>query len=68
MKVYLNVRVDVNPVEEEVHLDPNDVAEAVAEAIANAIWEGRDRGYDHDLAGQISVLPDYVEIAETDED
>lgn len=64
MKVYLNVRVDVNPVEEEVHLDPNDVAEAVAEAI----WEGRDRGYDHDLAGQISVLPDYVEIAETDED
>lgn len=66
MKVFLMVSVDVAAVETGQKFNKDDVAEAVEEAVFNALRDSEDHGYDHKMRELVSLTMDYVRVTMTD--
>ena len=67
MKVFLLVAVDVAPPEGGKPQDPQQVKEAVREAVFNALDRVQSEGFDHRLSDEVALLVDSVEVRDLDQ-
>jgi hypothetical protein len=66
LKVFMLVAVDVGAQVPGQTFDPQKVRETTQEAVFNALWAAADRGFDHTLKDEVSLLVDYVEVKDSD--
>ncbi len=65
MKVFLKVAIDINP-KEGKEVSEDDLKSAAEEAVNFAIWNAKDRGFAINIASNVVIVPDYVEVLDSD--